>query len=618
MNHVIDTNHSPMTILWTTFRNIRAQWIPLALFSLWIHLVSLVFIAPVSAWTLQWFLTRWGRCSIGNFELLQFFLSQQGILALITVGTISLAASYLELAGHIMILSRPNLRLSTIGYRLATKLGLFLGIGLIQLLMLLVTAIPFLLGIAALYALFCRGQDIYGLIMLRPPNFLIAVFGATILLLIYTSLAVKIVARTSLALPHGVLHQDRRPTHLLRWSWTTTRHRIRSLVVMLLVWGVALMILSVGGWWIFRQVARLILLPIGSNLHLLAPVTLSLLGLLALLQWAISVVGHASLASILLHDHQQRPTNESNSDLPIEQTDFAASEPMAKSKWAWVAFPILSLVVLVSLGASLFGRGFKSDEIMEITAHRAGPKDAPENTLAALRLGIDAKADWAEIDVQLTLDDAVVVLHDTDLRRVNGSRARVRQTTLAEIQAIDLGATFDKRFPGETIPTLQEMCLAAKDRIGLTVELKLSSSADTPILVDKVVAILRETKCIDRCRICSQSYDAIQRAKKIEPRLPIGFIAGAALGDLSRLQVDFLMVNRPLVTRRLTDAARARGIAIHAWTISDPQLLPNLVDMGVANIITDDPRGMRDKLELLENMDLADRLTLRIRHALLQ
>jgi glycerophosphoryl diester phosphodiesterase len=114
------------------------------------------------------------------------------------------------------------------------------------------------------------------------------------------------------------------------------------------------------------------------------------------------------------------------------------------------------LVVSVSTSAALLSALELRDDV-EITAHRAGATVAPENTVAALRRAIEDGADWAEIDVQLTADRAVVVIHDSDLRRVGGRPGRIGQMTLAEVQQVDVGNWFDPAFAGERVPTLDEV-----------------------------------------------------------------------------------------------------------------------------------------------------------------
>ena len=105
-------------------------------------------------------------------------------------------------------------------------------------------------------------------------------------------------------------------------------------------------------------------------------------------------------------------------------------------------------------------------------------------------------------------------------------------------------------------------------------------------------------------------------AKELAPQLEIGYIAGVALGDLSKLEVDFLMVKTSIATRRLVDAAADRGMPVHAWTVDDPDQLVRLLDRGVANVITDDPVAMRARLEEIRSLRPTARLLLRTRNLL--
>jgi glycerophosphoryl diester phosphodiesterase len=174
------------------------------------------------------------------------------------------------------------------------------------------------------------------------------------------------------------------------------------------------------------------------------------------------------------------------------------------------------LVVSVSTSAALLSALELRDDV-EITAHRAGATVAPENTVAALRRAIEDGADWAEIDVQLTADGAVVVIHDSDLRRVGGRPGRIGQMTLAEVQQVDVGKWFDPAFAGERVPTLDELITAAGDGIRLNIELKPHGEDEVNRLVGETLGSVRRAGILDRCRICSQSYEALRLAKELEP-----------------------------------------------------------------------------------------------------
>jgi glycerophosphoryl diester phosphodiesterase len=251
-----------------------------------------------------------------------------------------------------------------------------------------------------------------------------------------------------------------------------------------------------------------------------------------------------------------------------------------------------------------------SDKV-EITAHRVGAMRAPENSLAGLRQSIVDRADWAEIDVQLTRDNVLVILHDIDLARIGGGNRRVDAVTFAEIRRLDIGSLFSPKYQGETVPTFEEMLAAAGDQIRVNVELKPHGKSDETALTQRVVSTIQRMGMVNRCRVCSQSQASLLYAKQLEPSLTIGFISATSIGDLARLDVDFLMMKSDQVTRDLVERAAARQIAIHAWTVNDPAQLAPLLDRNVANIITDDPAAMRSRLEKILALSPVQRLLLR-------
>ncbi|MGZ0787886.1 glycerophosphodiester phosphodiesterase family protein, partial [Pseudomonas saponiphila] len=130
-----------------------------------------------------------------------------------------------------------------------------------------------------------------------------------------------------------------------------------------------------------------------------------------------------------------------------------------------------TFLIMLGLGVYALNSEPQRDDIL-ITAHRAGAARAPENTLAALRLAIAEKADYAEIDVQTASDGTLMVLHDADLMRIAGDSRRVANLSASEIQQLDAGSWHSAAFAGESVPTLLEMLNEARNKIGLNIELK--------------------------------------------------------------------------------------------------------------------------------------------------
>lgn len=591
----------------------RRAWLG---FEIAFRVIDLIVFAPALAMVLRSLLQRWGRASVGNFEIVRFALSVEGLAAGFVVGGLWLAIRHLEVAGLLRLLASSG-RAWWHGLALPARfLARLLFLGLQQLVALAVLAVPFLAALAGVYAMLWKGRDIYVLERMRPPVFWIGAGLAAVLVGGYAVLAARLILRWLLALPIALFESPGSSTSALRQSYQRTLGRHHVLFPALLAWFLAdlalgVLVLSLAGvasdWALDR---------VGTSLAVAVPVTAAILILNGLVVAALSGIAAVSYAAVVLTLYRHLTGPE-----PLEAglVDPPAQESPRSLPRRWLILGSLAgLAIATTFGSVRALSRLSLRENMKITAHRAGAARAPENTLAALRLAIEERADWAEIDVQRTSDDAIVVFHDLDLARVGGGTRSVRRTALEEIRRLDIGTAlgFESKYAGERMPTLEEFLEAAGDSIKLNVELKPAGRDDEEPLTRLVVEEIQRSGMVDSCRICSQSYRSLQLVRRLEPRIEVGFIAAKVLGDTTLLDVDFLMVNTPLATEALITRASARGMEVHAWTVKDPNLVAPLLDRGVANLITDDPAGMRARLDEILALPPLERLLLRVRNEL--
>src|SRR5512136_2536678 len=135
-------------------------------------------------------------------------------------------------------------------------------------------------------------------------------------------------------------------------------------------------------------------------------------------------------------------------------------------------------------------------------AHRGASHEAPANTLAAFLLAADLGADGIELDVHLSKDGHVVVIHDFDVATTTDGRGLVCDKTLAELKELDAGSWFDPVYAGQRIPTLQEVIGAVGQRLLLNIELKAKGWGDKG-LAAKVVQIVEQNDLVDRVVLSS-------------------------------------------------------------------------------------------------------------------
>jgi len=222
------------------------------------------------------------------------------------------------------------------------------------------------------------------------------------------------------------------------------------------------------------------------------------------------------------------------------------------------------------------------DKELSVTAHRGGTRLGPENSLTTLRRATSMGVPWAEIDVQLTADGAVVVVHDEDIARITGVHRLVSDCTLTELRAIS------GEGGREPIATLEECIAVVRGRTRLNIELKdYGRSQELPA---RVVAILREKDFVNGARICSFSPELLHSVRALEPQLGVGYILAQDEGVFPRKgEAAFLSASYKVVTPWLLWRARGRGLEVHAWTVNEKRRMLHLLALGVDNLITDDP-----------------------------
>ncbi len=230
-----------------------------------------------------------------------------------------------------------------------------------------------------------------------------------------------------------------------------------------------------------------------------------------------------------------------------------------------------------------------------VTAHRGFSGKAPENTLAAFRLAIDAGCDMIELDVHLTRDKEVVVIHDDTLERTTDGRGTVAGKTFAELRGLDAGAWFAPRFSGERIPALAEVLGLARDRILVNIELKKGENFPYPMeeLADRTLNVVEIAGMADRVLFSSFSPAAIDRIRERSPRLPVALIVEKPWRDPGEAGGGKIYPVLNCRTRVLNGTnirrAHAGGISVHVWTVNTPGAMARFIALGVDGIITNHP-----------------------------
>jgi glycerophosphoryl diester phosphodiesterase len=237
--------------------------------------------------------------------------------------------------------------------------------------------------------------------------------------------------------------------------------------------------------------------------------------------------------------------------------------------------------------------------------HRGASAAAPANTLAAFRLALESGADGFELDVQLSADDELVVIHDYSVDHTTDGSGLVRQKTLAELKMLDAGARFSPRFAGERIPTLREVFAMAGKGAFINVEVKTTSPRGTG-LEPRLIALIREFGLGERLVVSSFNPFALWRMRRLAPDLRLALLYAddlpAYLRDRWLAFLSHPNALNPKYTMATADHVRwaqAHGYDLFVWTVDDEAEMRRLASLGVTGIISNQPNVLKKVLSEL-------------------
>ncbi len=253
---------------------------------------------------------------------------------------------------------------------------------------------------------------------------------------------------------------------------------------------------------------------------------------------------------------------------------------------------VLLAVALIALGLDL-PSGLAQSATVDVHAHRGGAGLAPENTLAAFRNALVMGVDALEMDLHVSADGEIVVIHDPTVDRTTNGRGFVRTMSLADLQRLDAGSRFNARFAGERIPALRQVLdtvrASGDGRVRLNIETKYEADVPSPPadFEERVLRVIREAGMSDRVIIQSFHYPSLARVKALDPAVltaalrlagdpapdPLALVRGA--------QADIYSPSVRLVTQTVIEALHRAGIPVLPWTVDNPAVMERLLEMGI-------------------------------------
>lgn len=239
---------------------------------------------------------------------------------------------------------------------------------------------------------------------------------------------------------------------------------------------------------------------------------------------------------------------------------------------------------------------------MLVVGHRGAPHQAPENTLASFEAALAIGVDAIELDVHLSRDGHLVVIHDADLRRTTDGAGLVHEQTLAALRALDAGAWFGPAFAGQRIPTFDEALAGIGGRAALQVEIKGATDG----VAEATVAALRRHGLIDGTMVTSFHLERLPLVRALEPRLALGALVwgrtragepmtpAAMVAATRQARADVMLVWHEYLEAAVVAAGRAAGLPVGAaGGEAGAAEMRRLLDLGSVRMTSNYPDVLR-------------------------
>jgi glycerophosphoryl diester phosphodiesterase len=224
----------------------------------------------------------------------------------------------------------------------------------------------------------------------------------------------------------------------------------------------------------------------------------------------------------------------------------------------------------------------KVDVTFTLVGHRGSSGTEPENTLRSFRRAQEVGADAVELDLRVTADGQLVVLHDKDVARTTNGSGDISTLTLAEVKALDAGH-------GESIPTFAEVL----DVVTVPVQAEIKAPAATA----GAVSLIRERDLLDRVFVISFIPDVLAETARLCPEARRGLIYDSvptdAVQQARSLGAEVLCVGISSLTPELAEECHANGLGCFSWTVNEREQLLHAVRSGADGVTSDFPELMR-------------------------
>lgn len=283
-----------------------------------------------------------------------------------------------------------------------------------------------------------------------------------------------------------------------------------------------------------------------------------------------------------------------------------------KNKFSWiiiVAFFYIVASIATTFSPVLYANQKKQNQDIDtvwLVGHRGAGGLAPENTLSAIKKGLDIGVDAIEVDIQQSKDSIIFILHDETLDRTTNGKGLLKNFKASELKKFDAGSSFSPKFAGEKIPTLDEAFELINGKATFLIELKKGDEF-YPGIEENLVNTIHKFNANDWVIVHSFNTKALQKIHALDSTIRLHKLFIAKLNFIPLMYdgkfhwtnldkfsyCEQMSVYYKFINPHLVKFVHSLGKKINAWTVDDTTFTRRLLDMGVDGIITNYPDKMK-------------------------
>jgi len=233
-----------------------------------------------------------------------------------------------------------------------------------------------------------------------------------------------------------------------------------------------------------------------------------------------------------------------------------------------------------------------------IIAHRGSSFAAPENTVAAAKLAWEQNADAVELDIHLSKDNQIMVMHDSNTKRTTGQSYPISETHSDILRTLDAGSWKNDQYKGEKIPFLEEMIATVPSAKKMVIEIKCGIE-----VLPALQQVVKRCGKNDQLIFIAFDWETILATKQLFPSNACYWLSSSAsevsvkIGEAAQKGLDGINLNNKIVDQETVKKVKELGLEILSWTIDDPEEAKRLIQLGVTGITTNRPDLIRQSIQ---------------------